>query len=195
MKKDTFALIAAIGMLVCSCGSKGSSDAACQAESADSLNSNVFTNEYGIKCYNSAPEAVAAMNSEPLKKSTEGPVSLADLITNDMEPVDHLEIGAGEDLNMPGTYMYTIGFRNMLPDECVAIESVLLPDSYFTPEWTWKSEIPITGVCFLRLRTKKPLANKYFPVIITYRDNKYPPQTFSITLQPDQLKLIQERGY
>ena len=142
--------------------------------------------EKKLKIIPSFPAAVAAIKNR-VSTSSAGPLTLTDGNANG-SPVNHLKIGA---YPHETKYLYTVGIFNS-GDAPVEIESIGLPDNYFKASWPSSNTIKPNQMKFLRLICDKPLDKKAYPIIVNYRDKKYPPQTLSMTLYPSGAQLYNE---
>lgn len=159
-------------------------------ESSDNISHKATPSDDGeIKCITCARKAKDTVKR--LKgQSDSGPLSLVDLNTHSLTPVSHLKVGAYKESN--GYYLYTIGLFNPDGNDTVTIKSISLPDGYFDAEWPGKSTLGPETAGFLRLWCKEPKTQENYSIVVTYDDNKYPDQAFSISLYPSGAQLYNE---
>lgn len=91
-------------------------------------------------------------------------------------------------------WMYTLMWRNPSKEDTVFIKSVEFQDDYFDIQWNARDHyIPeLSTGCWLW--TDSVVAKKDYKIIITYQDEKYPPQVFHVNFYPDMASYNEEKN-
>ena len=147
------------------------------------------TTQKGIQIVYSSQEAIKA---HKYTGSTEKkvPLTLIDPYNHSVTPVSMADIGASPMPDGKGVY-YMVNLLNQSQDT-VSIESLRLPDARFSAQWTGLVKYIPTLFSGFILKADKGVKLDDYRFVITYKDNKYPPQTFHINLHPDEKKLIED---
>lgn len=135
---------------------------------------------------------VKVVYSSPMDADTsgEGPLALLDPLAHDFNPVDIATIGAQSDGENGKKYQVSLIGQG---SEEVTIESIILPDERFEVDWSGITKYKPGVLSTFTLKSKKAVKLDDYRFILTYKGDKYPPQTFHINLHPDINKLRADR--
>ena len=177
MKKSIISgAILASALVICAC-SGGKTETSAEAESSAKKERAI---NYGIEYIYDSPEAATAPEYIAGIEIT-GPLALLEPYVYANNPVDIVDEAMWE-------YNKRKLAKPMLANltqDTIEIESVKLPDSRFDAEFGSKKMIP--GMfSALELYADTTYTIKDYRVIITYRDKKYPDQTFHINIYPNR---------
>lgn len=91
-------------------------------------------------------------------------------------------------------WMYVLMWRNPSKEDTVFIKSVEFQDDCFDIQWNARDHyIPeLSSGCWLW--TDSVVAKKDYKIIITYQDQKYPPQVFHVNFYPDMASYNEEKN-
>lgn len=168
--------IIASALVICAC-SGGKKDAT--AETDAPIKKETVTKN-GIEYIYESPEAAAAPEYIAGTEITE-PLALLEPYINQIKPVDIIDVDMWDynkrKLAKPMLINHT--------QDTIEIESVKLPDSRFNVEFACRKMIP--GMFLgLELYADTTYTIKDYRFIVTYRDKKYPDQTFHINIYPSK---------
>lgn len=169
----------AIGIVITACGGT-------KSEEKEEAQSNVVSN--GVAVEYASADALNAPAYDP-EAEWGTPFALADGLTHSMNGFPHVELGAYPE---GGKFVYQVLMVNQSTDT-VAVQSIKLPDGYMTVDWSGSREYRPGILSGFKLVCDSAVMRDDYRFIITYKDNKYPPQTFHLDLRPDAYKLLEER--
>lgn len=165
-----------------SCGSSASSDN--NEAAADTL----ATASNGVEIEYSSAEALNAPTYHP-DAEWGSPLALQDGLTHTLDGFPCVELGAYSDGDK---MIYDVLLINQSTDT-VTIQSIKLPDSSMEVNWNGSKTYKPGLMSIFKLVCDSAITRDDYRFILTYKGDKYPPQTFHINLRPDVLKLIAER--
>lgn len=143
----------------------------------------------GVKVVYSSPMAANTPKYDQ-SEIADGPLALLDPLARNFNPVDIATIGAQSDGDKGKKYQISLIGQG---SEEVTIESIILPDARFKVDWNGIAKYKPGVLSTFTLKSEKAIELDDYRFILTYKGDKYPPQTFHISLHPDIYRLMEER--
>lgn len=175
-----------VALSIVSCGGVNETETADSSEAATEISP--VRIPAGLKVEYSS---IDALNASAYDSTAEwgSPLALGDGLANSMNGFPIVDVGAYPD---NGKMIYDILIVNQSSDT-VTIETIKLPGNSMEVNWEGRLTYKPGLLGKIQLRSDSAINSDDFRFILTYKDNKYPPQTFHINLRPDIHKLIAER--